>query len=304
MVRGLLLLWCVFTFTSEGAAPNAAEQLGYPPQTKLLMVHADDLAVSHSVDRASFAALERGDASSASIMVPCPWLTEVGEYARAHPQADLGLHLTLTSEWKTYRWGPLSGPKDVPGLLDPAGYLWPDVAGVAKNATPAQVEMEIRAQIERALKAGIRPTHLDSHMGTVLAPAFASVYVKVAREYGLPFIAFRAGVFADLLRPSDIVPDSAAIIQPGTRPENWKEFYLGLVRSLKPGLTMLIVHLGYDDAELSAISSGSATDWGSAWRQRDLEAISSPEFKQALRDNQVTLIGWKQIQQRQAKPAR
>ncbi len=304
MIRALLLVWCVFPFASEAAAPNAAEQLGFPPDTRLLMVHADDLAVSHSVDRASFAALERGDASSASIMVPCPWLTEVADYAKAHPDADLGLHLTLTAEWKTYRWGPLSAAKDVPGLLDPAGYLWPEVAPVVKNATPEQVELEIRAQIERALKMGIRPTHLDAHMGTVLAPQFAPAYVKVAREYGLPFLALRNAAIQNLLRPSDVLPDSAAIINPGVKPEDWKKFYVRLAQSLKPGLTVLIVHLGYDDAELSAITSGSATNWGSAWRQRDLEAISSPEFKQALKDNHVTLVGWKQIQQKMAKPAR
>ena len=95
---------------------NAAEQLGYPADTKLLIVHADDLAVSHSQDRASFAALDRHAASAASIMVPCPWLTEVAEYAKAHPGADLGLHLTLTSEWQSYRWGPVASLNEVPGL--------------------------------------------------------------------------------------------------------------------------------------------------------------------------------------------
>jgi predicted glycoside hydrolase/deacetylase ChbG (UPF0249 family) len=170
---------------------NAAEQLGYPADTKLLIVHADDLAVSHSQDRASFAALDRHAASAASIMVPCPWLTEVAEYAKAHPGADLGLHLTLTSEWQSYRWGPVASLNEVPGLLGADGNLWPDVPFVAKHASSAEVEKEIRAQVERAMKVGIRPTHLDSHMGTLFGAAYFPVYVKVAREYGLPFLAAR-----------------------------------------------------------------------------------------------------------------
>ena len=117
---------------------TAAERLGYPADTKLLIIHADDLAVSHSQDRASFAALDRGEASAASIMVPCPWLTEVAAYAQAHPDADLGLHLTLTSEWRSYRWGPLASRNEVPGLLGPDGNLWPDVPFVTKHATAAE----------------------------------------------------------------------------------------------------------------------------------------------------------------------
>lgn len=296
MLRLLSLLACTLLLAvSALAAANAAEKLGYPPGTKLLMIHADDLAVSHSVDQASFGALDRGDATSASIMAPCPWLTEVAAYAKEHPNADLGLHLTLNSEWKTYRWGPLA--KGVPGLLDPAGYFWPDTASAVRNARPEEVEAEVRAQIERALKAGIRPTHLDSHMGTVMAPAFLAVYVKVAHAYGLPFLAVRSSAVEPLLQEGDILPDASAIMLPSVRPENWTGFYLRVIRELRPGLTVLIVHLGYDDAELQAITGGAATDWGSAWRQRDLKAIGSPEFKQCLRDNNITLIGWKQIQE-------
>jgi len=280
---------------------NVAEQLGYPAGTKLLILHADDLAVSHSQDRASFAALDRRAVSSASIMAPCPWLTEVAEYAQAHPDADLGLHLTLTSEWISYRWGPLASRDQVPGLLGPDGNLWPDVLFVVKNAKPAEVETEIRAQVERAMKVGIHPTHLDSHMGTLFNPVYFPAYVKVAHEYGLPFLATRppgapASLLA-LLKDTDILPDTILVAGSELKPENWASYYLGLIRSLKPGLTELIVHLAYDDAEMQAVTVNHPA-YGSAWRQRDFDVITGPEFRQALQDNAVKLIGWREIKER------
>jgi hypothetical protein len=282
---------------------NAAEQLGYPANAKLLIIHADDLAVSHSQDRASFAALDQHAASAASIMVPCPWLTEVAEYAKTHPGADLGLHLTLTSEWKNYRWGPVVTRNVVPGLLGPDGNLWPDVPLVTKNAKAAEVEAEIRAQIERARKVGIRPTHVDSHMGTLFTPEFFPVYVKVAREYELPFLAMRAdnapATMLALLKDTDILP-SAIVMATDVKPENWSAYYAGVIRALKPGLTELIVHLAYDDTEMQAVTEDHPA-YGSAWRQRDFNVITSPEFRQLLKDNQVTLVGWNEIKRHQSR---
>ena len=288
-----LLLTAVLTCAlAVAAGKNTAERLGFPPAAKLLIIHADDLALSHSVDRASFAALESGAATSASIMVPCPWLTEVAAYAKAHPDADLGLHLTLTSEWKTYRWGPVAMGHDVGSLLDPDGYFWSEAAPVFKNAKPEEVEVEIRAQIDRALKAGIHPTHLDSHMGTVFAPRLLAVYVKLAHEYGIPFLAMRSPALGE----NDIVPDAILIAGSTVKPENWKDWYVHQLQMIKPGLTELIVHLGTDDAELRAITG--EVPFGSAWRQRDFDAITSPEFKKALEENHITLVGWKQIRER------
>src|SRR5712691_8253131 len=167
---------------------TVAERLGYPADSRLLIVHADDLAVAHSVDTASFEALDKKAITSASIMVPCAWLTEVASYAKDHPDADLGLHLTLTSEWKIDRWGPVESKDKVASLLDPSGYLWPETAPAARNLKPEQAEREIRAQIERAMALGIHPTHLDSHMGVLFStPELFTVYVKVAHEYKLPF---------------------------------------------------------------------------------------------------------------------
>jgi predicted glycoside hydrolase/deacetylase ChbG (UPF0249 family) len=279
---------------------STAERLGYPAGSKLLIVHADDLAVAHSVDAASFDALDKNAVTSASIMVPCPWLTEVADYAKAHPDADLGLHLTLTSEWKTYRVGPVAPADKVSSLLDASGMFWSDTAQVAAKAKAQEADLEIRAQIDRAIAVGIHPTHLDSHMGSLFStPDLFAAYVKVAHDYHLPFLAVRVtddrAKLLSLLADKDVVVDSIVIAGPDVLREHWKEFYLNALKDLKPGLTELIVHLGHDDAELQAVTV-SHPDYGSAWRQRDYDFVTSPTFKQALQDNHIILVKWKDLQ--------
>jgi predicted glycoside hydrolase/deacetylase ChbG (UPF0249 family) len=278
---------------------TVAERLGYPRDSKLLIIHADDLGFAHSADAASFDALDKGAISSASIMIPTPWVTEVAAYAKAHPDADLGLHLTLTSEWETYRWGPTSSSDGVPSLLDADGTLPNDESIVSKRAKPAEVEREIRAQIDRALALGIRPTHLDSHMGALFnAPELLATYVKVAHNYHLPFLAMRTGPFGGgtpmPFAPTDIPLDAVVIANPDVPRDKWKDFYLNAIANLKPGITEIIVHLGHDDAELQAVTVNHEP-YGSAWRQRDYEVVNSPEFKKALKDNNVIVIGWKDL---------
>jgi hypothetical protein len=143
---------------SFAQSKTVAERLGYPHDSKLLIIHADDLAVAHSEDAASFDALDKHAATSASIMVPCPWLTEVAAYAKAHPDADLGLHLTLTAEWKTDRWGPVDSKDKVPSLLDPDGYLWPEAGPALEHIKADEAEREIRAQVDHAIAMDIHPT--------------------------------------------------------------------------------------------------------------------------------------------------
>jgi chitin disaccharide deacetylase len=282
-----------------GDARSVAERLGYPSDSKLLIIHADDLAVAHSVNVASFAALDQRAVSSASIMVPCPWLTEVADYAKSHPDADLGLHLTLNSEWKTYRWGPVA-PKDrVPSLLAPDGYLYGEGEGFRAHVKPEEAEREIRAQVEQAIRLGIHPTHLDSHMGSLfLTPELFSVFVKVAHEYKLPFLAVRVSdersKLLSLLTDRDIVLDSLVMFDPRVPPERWTESYVKAVQSLKPGLHELIVHLGHDDPELEAVTVDHP-DYGAAWRQRDFNAVTSSEFRKALEENHIILVGWKDL---------
>jgi chitin disaccharide deacetylase len=275
-----------------------AERLGHPADSKLLILHADDLGAAHSIDAASFAGLENGAVTSASVMVPTPWIGEVAAYARAHPDADLGLHLTLTSEWETYRWGSVESADKVASLFDAAGTFPNDEKLVAANAKPVEVEREIRAQINRAISLGIHPTHLDSHMGSLFTtPELIATYVKVAHEYRLPFLAIKGSALAAPqagITPRDVLLDAVIIADRPVPRDQWKEFYVNAVKNLKPGLTEIIVHLGYDDSELQAVMVNHEP-FGSAWRQRDYDVLTSPEFKKALKDNHVILVTWKEL---------
>ncbi|MGH7603881.1 MAG: polysaccharide deacetylase family protein [Gemmatimonadaceae bacterium] len=296
MFRPAFLLLLASTLSAQ--TRTIAERLGYPADSKLLILHADDLGVAHSEDVASFDALDRGAVSSASVMMPTPWVTEVANYFKAHPDADIGLHLTLTAEWQTYRWGSVAPRDKVPSLLDSTGTFPSDEKIVAANAKPAEVELELRAQIERALALGIHPTHVDSHMGSLFTtPALIATYVKVAHEYHLPFLALKGSPLAGPgagLSPRDIVLDAVIIAGDDVPRDKWKEFYLNAIAGLKPGLTEMIVHLGHDDAELQAITVNHEP-YGAAWRQRDYEMVTSAEFKKALADNHVILVKWRDL---------
>ena len=304
IVIAFAILFLMSSMTrSLAQSKTLAERLGYPRDSKLLIIHADDLAVAHSEDAASFDALDKRAATSASIMVPCPWLTEVAAYAKAHPDADLGLHLTLTAEWKSDRWGPVESRDKVPSLLDPDGYLWPEVAPAIQHIKAEDAEREIRAQVEQAMAVGIHPTHLDSHMGVLFErPDLFAVYVKVARDYKLPFLASLDAntpkALSSLLSSSDLLVDNVVMAYPSVPAANWKNFYLDAIKNLKPGLTEFIVHLAHDDAESQAVMVDHP-DYGAAWRQRDYDAITSPEFKKAIEDNHVILIHWSDLKKLQ-----
>jgi predicted glycoside hydrolase/deacetylase ChbG (UPF0249 family) len=297
-LRLVLVSLTVSTTTLPAQTRSIAERLGYPAGSKLLILHADDLGVAHSEDTASFDALNRGAVSSASVMMPTPWVSEVAAYARAHPDADIGLHLTLTSEWETYRWGSVEARDKVPSLLDSAGTFPNDESIVAKRAKPAEVERELRAQVERALALGIHPTHIDSHMGSLFTtPELVATYVKVAHDYHLPFLAVKGSGFGAPqagLSPQDVVLDAVIIADRQVPNDQWKAWYLTQIESIKPGITELIVHLGHDDAELQAVTVNHDA-YGAAWRQRDYEVVTSPEFAKALKDHNVIVVKWKDL---------
>ncbi len=173
------MLLCLASFFSATAQQQIAEKLGYPKDAKLLILHADDIGVSHSVNAATIAAFEKKGITSASIQVPCPWFLEIATYAKAHPELDWGIHLTLTAEWKYYKWGGVLPADQISSLLDKDGYFYNSVEDFAQHAKPQEVEAELRAQIERALAFGIKITHLDSHMGALYAtPEFTQILFK------------------------------------------------------------------------------------------------------------------------------
>lgn len=298
----LTICAALFCFKSDAHAQQQtlAERLGYPKDAKLLIVHADDLGMAHSVNVATIKGFESGLVNSGSIMVPCPWFSEIATYARANPQADLGLHLTLTSEWTSFRWGPVT-PKDrVTSLLDKNGYFHLTESEAAAKADPKEVETEIRAQIERARAFGIQPTHLDSHMGTLYQnKALFEVFLRVAREYKLPVRVAktwfsRADFLPSTLNPDDVYIDRVLDINQTVAPGDWARFYTDAIKNLEPGVTEVVIHLAHDDAEMRG-ATFDHPDWGAAWRQRDLDFFTSDAFRQLLKEQGIKLITWREL---------
>lgn len=299
-----LLASTAFVLSFAAALPaqtrTLTERLGYPRDAKLLILHADDIGVAHSEDSATFEALDRGAVSSTSAMVPTPWMSEVAAYAKSHPDADIGLHLTLTAEWQTYKWGSVAPKDSVPSLYDSTGYFPDDVPFVVAHARPAEVERELRAQIERAMAMGIHPTHVDSHMGALFTtPELIATYVKVARAYNLPYLSVKGDPRS---APSDMQLDGVYIEPTEADRAHWMAFYTNTIAQLKPGtVSELIVHLAHDDAEMRAVTVNHEP-YGAAWRQRDFDVVTSAEFRKALADNHVTLIKWRDIQKAMVQP--
>ena len=301
MVGLILILVSTANIHSQETSKTVAERLGYSRDAKLLIVHADDLGMSHSVNAATIKAFETGLVNSGSIMVPCPWLSEIAEYARRNPQADLGLHLTLTSEWTSFRWGPVTSSDKVKSLLDKDGFFRLTESEAAAKADPKEVELEITAQIERARAVGIQPTHLDSHMGTLYQnKALFEVFLRVARANKLPVrIAkawfARADFLPETLTADDVYIDRVLDINQTVAPGDWAKFYADAIKKLEPGVTEVIIHLAYDDAEMRG-ATFNHPDWGAAWRQRDFDFFTSDEFRKLLKDNDIKLITWRELQ--------
>jgi chitin disaccharide deacetylase len=286
-------------FATTSPAATLLERLGYPPDAKLLIVHADDLGMAHSVNAATTQAFATGLVNSGSIMIPCAWLPEVVTYAKQHPEADLGLHLTLTSEWAGLRWRPVLSKEEVPSLFDRQGYLYLTETEAASRMDPREAEAEIRAQIKRARELGIKPTHLDSHMGTLYQTRdLFLMMLRVAREEKLPARIGPAQVarpFAkSLLRPDDIVIDHIISIADDIPADQWAAWYTRQLLAMKPGVTEVILHLAHDDEEMKAVSIDHP-GWGAAWRQRDLDYFTSDAFRTLLREQNIKLITWREI---------
>jgi predicted glycoside hydrolase/deacetylase ChbG (UPF0249 family) len=284
------------------AQKTLQEKLGFSKESKLLILHADDLGMSHSENSATIYGMEHGSINSASIMVPTPWFSEIAAYARVHPSADLGLHLTLTSEWDYLKWGPVTSRSEVPGLVNKNGFFFSSVDSVIKSATTSEVERELRAQIEKARQFGVDFTHLDSHMGTIFAKSeFLKVLIRLGREYKVPVLLSKPGFRAafnvnvdTMTTDKDVVLDMIYTASPQDYRSGMQNYYTHVFKALAPGVSILIFHAGYNDSEMKGATIGHI-DWGAEWRQADFDFFTSETCKTLLKENNIHLITWREI---------
>ena len=329
--RLLLLCFALPVFLSaqtQTCDSTYAEKLGFPKGSRVLILHVDDVGMSFDSNEGAVSAITKGVATSCSVMMPCSWVPAFVQYMKLHPGIDAGLHLTLTSEWMGYRWGPLSGKTVTPGLVDQEGSFWHSVEEVVQHASSDEVEKEIKAQLERARAMGFEPTHFDTHMGTLLAtPAFAERYVKLGIENHIPVMLpaghatliksqmnatdaliqqmrtagkmlWAAGlpVLDDLHNSSYGWPITKEIAGDEKKLQAYKtQKYIEGVHSLKPGLTMMIMHCTATTEVFPYISDSGPV------RKGDLLAMMDPALKKALKDEGIILTTWREVMGRRKK---
>ncbi len=282
------------------------ESMGYGPDDRVLITHIDDMGFCHAANVASEACLASGAASCASIITNASWFLEAAEICKTHPSFDVGVHLTLTAEYPTYRWGALSTSDPASGLLDEEGYLWHTREDAVRNVSEEAAEAEMRAQIDKAITAGIDITHIDTHMGSVVHPRYLRSYLALADEYGVP--AFLPNITRERLeaiRHDDQAEEYLAIMEKvdsGAVPTldeiiidtlidmaDKKAFYESLIRGIKPGLTHLLFHPAVDGPELQSIAHTYES------RHADYLAFSDPAVKQLIADEGIHHIGYREL---------
>ena len=295
------------------AEKSFAERLGWKSNDVVVILHVDDVGMSHSSNLGAIETTEHGVATSLAVMMPCPWVPEIAKYLKAHPDLDCGLHLALTSEWELYRWPPLAGKARVPGLVDEQGCLWRNVQEVVTHATPDEIEMEIRAQVDRAETIGMPITHLDSHMGTLFArPDYFERYVKVGIEKGIPILV-TGGHMTYVLKEN---AEAVAQLRPwipkiwdaglpviddlhtgsyGWKPEEKKEKFIALLKELKPGITEILFHASIPTEDFPLITGSSQS------RFADAKTLMDPDVKKGIQDRGIILTTWKELKERRKK---
>ena len=308
---GLALL--LLTLSASTHAESYAEKLGWEANDIVLILHVDDVGMSHSSNLGWIESSEQGLANSFSIMMPCSWVPEIALYLKDRPELDAGLHLTLTSEWTLYRWGPLAGKPAVPGLVDEQGCLWRSVDLVTQHASPDEIEAEIRAQIDRAERLGINITHLDSHMGTLFARRdYFERFAKVGIEKQIPILA--AG--GHLTHASRENPRAVEALKPmakkiwdsglpvlddvhtatyGWPPSEKKKRFLQLIRELKPGVTEILFHCSIPTEEFPLITSSSES------RHADARILTDPEIREAMQKRGILFTTWRELKKRRSE---
>lgn len=283
---------------------NLSQKLGYPENTKLLIIHADDAGLSHSENRATIHALKNGVVNSYSIMVPCPWFYEMANFAKENPHFDNGVHLTLTCEWENYKFGPILPTTEVPSLVDKNGYFHKSRIDFINNAKPEEVKNELRAQIEKALQFGLQPTHLDSHMCSVgVSPEFLNIYKELGKEYNLPVLLNKQFIESISLSKdkydfeNDLLVEMLHIGQFSYFEKNeLKKYYESTFDDVVPGLNVILIHPAFNDDEMKGITKNHP-NFGSEWRQIDFDFFTSEECKSKLRDSNIQLTTWKEIKE-------
>ncbi len=290
------LAFLLFISFTTKARENLATMLGYPADARMLIIHADDLGVSHSENIASISAIENGSLNSASVMMPTPWVLEVANYAKAHPQThDFGLHLVLSSEWKNYRWGPVSSTDKVPSLIGEHGYFHQDCV---PTVDMEEAEAELREQIERAYAMGLVPTHLDSHMGCLFqTPELVAIYLKLGQEYKLPVLV-TSQFPEELLERYEVkvVLEEVLTIMPEEYARGPEAYYTEAIRNLKPGLSTILIHTAYDNEEMKGMNVDHP-DWGNVWRQKDYDFFTSKACEELLEKENIRLVTWRQVKE-------
>ncbi len=287
---------------AQNTNQTIAEKLGYPADAKLLIIHADDAGVSHSENMATIKGMENGIVNSSSIMVPCPWFPEIAEYARENSEEkDFGLHLTITSEWKDYKWGSSHSNTEVPSLINDYGYFYPLVDSVVVHANAADVEKEIIWQIEKALMFGIDVTHLDAHMGAVMStPEFLEIYIRKGRKYRVPVLlsreieSFNQVQSKMELTSKDVIVDNVYQVNPDSFKSGMEAYYTDVLNNLEPGLSCILIHLATNNDEMKAVTK-EHPDWGSEWRQNDLDFFTSDKARELIEKNNIIMVTWREL---------
>ena len=251
-----------------------------------LIIRTDDIGMSHSVNMAMQKLVATGMPVSVSVLFVCPWYQEAVEILKQHPNVSVGIHLALNSEWKNYRWGPVTGSTAVPSLVDENGFFFPSSEALHEhNPNVAEVEKELRAQIDRALRSGVKIDYVDYHMGTATRyPEFREITERLAREYGLGM--------------SEYFGEAEDTPQYGAAPAAKGDSLVAMVNRLKPGVNLVVTHVGIDDAELGALvdmnTDGPLPDM-SKNRQGELTALTSQRFSAALKARNVVLLTYRDL---------
>ena len=314
MAAAAALMLGTGAMAADFEGPTYAERLGWPEGTRAVIMHSDDLGMHRDANLGTIKAIEEGICNSASVMMPCGWVTQWRDWLEENPDFCNGLHITLTSEWQRYRWPPLSSYEETPGLFDADGYMHRSVAAVAANATPEEVRTEIMAQLNMARRMGMDITHLDTHMGTLFArPDYTQLYVEIGIQEQIPVMImgghmrrlvgdnpqYRARIDSarELAEHAwenglPVLDDLQSDIT-GLGPyEEKKAELIKRLRELEPGVTQFIVHCTEPSEVFSDISGSGPNRWS------DVEVLIDPEVQQVIEEEGIVLTTWRELHER------